>query len=557
MKRWNGWGNINTTYPLPPSAAAYLANRVGQGTSYPDAVRESVLAAVPPSRLPEHPLITADPAGRLDHARGQSLPDWVALRSGRIGTFPDGVAYPTSAEEVSTLLQFARQTDTKLIPYGGGSSVVGHINPQPGDRPVLTLDLTHLNQLEALDETSRLATFGAGTTGPSLEAQLRPHNLTLGHFPQSFEYSTLGGWIATRSSGQQSYHYGRIEHLFAGGQVETPQDSLLIHPYPASSAGPDLREIILGSEGRLGIITQATVRVRPLPDRETFQAAFFHDWPSGAKAVREIAQAGVPVSMLRLSDAQETETTLILSGKDRLVGWADKGLRLLNYGPERCLLLFGLTGSQKLTKTAERLTKEIIRANGGLPTGATIGKIWQKSRFHTPYLRNTLWEQGYAIDTLETAVPWSAVLETAADLKAAIEHGIAETGERVLVFAHLSHVYNDGASIYVTYLFRRSADPEETLHRWQLMKSAASRAVVAHQGTISHQHGVGLDHAPYLTAEKGKVGLEWLAGLIETADPDRLLNPGKLLPPLVVDQYSGERKDLNHVDTRLAQRHLA
>jgi alkyldihydroxyacetonephosphate synthase len=153
-------------------------------------------------------------------------------------------------------------------------------------------------------------------------------------------------------------------------------------------------------------------------------------------------------------------------------------------------------------------------------------------------------------------------LETAADLKAAIEHGIAETGERVLVFAHLSHVYNDGASIYVTYLFRRSADPEETLHRWQLMKSAASRVIVAHKGTISHQHGVGLDHAPYLTAEKGQVGLEWLAGLMETADPDRLLNPGKLLPltyesALIDGHYSGEPKELNHVDTRLAQRHLA
>lgn len=532
MKRWNGWGNVNTTYPLPESAADYLADLVGPGTAYPDAALESVLAAVPPSRLPEQPLITTDPAERLSHARGQSLPDWIALRSGRIGTFPDGVAYPTSAEDVRSLLQFARQTDTKLIPYGGGTSVVGHINPQPGDRPVLTVDLGRLNSLINLDQTSRLATFGAGVSGPYLETQLRPFNLTLGHFPQSFEYSTLGGWIVTRSSGQQSYYYGRIENLFAAGQIETPLDTLVIEPHPASAAGPDLRELILGSEGRLGIITQATVRVRPLPERESFQAAFFHDWATGVKAVREIAQAAVPVSMLRLSNALETETTLALAGKEQLVGWADRGLRLLRYGPERCLLMFGVTGDNRLTKTAERLTKAIIRANGGLPTGGTIGHLWQKSRFLTPYLRNTLWERGYAIDTLETAVPWSAVPDTAAAILTALKNAIADTGERVLAFAHLSHVYNDGASIYVTYLFRRTADPEETLHRWQLMKAAASQAVVAHKGTISHQHGVGVDHAPYLAAEKGKLGMEWLAALGETADPDGLLNPGKLLVPV-------------------------
>jgi alkyldihydroxyacetonephosphate synthase len=266
--------------------------------------------------------------------------------------------------------------------------------------------------------------------------------------------------------------------------------------------------------------------------------------------------------MLRLSDAQETETTLALAGKEQLIAWADRGLRLLRYGPERCLLLFGVTGDAGLTKTAERLAKRIIRANGGLPTGSAIGKLWQKGRFHTPYLRNTLWEKGYAIDTLETAVPWNVVPDTAAAIKTAVENAIAETGERVLVFAHLSHVYNDGASIYVTYLFRRSADPDETLLRWQLMKTAASQAIVAHKGTISHQHGVGTDHAPYLTAEKGELGMDWLAAMVETADPDGLLNPGKLLPnkqhaPLNNSLTTGASEEFNHVDTRLAQRHLA
>lgn len=529
MRRWNGWGDESVDYPLPESAARYIAEAVGGGASLNDAPLENVLASVPASRLPVHPLITTAISERLGHARGQSLPDWVALRSGRLGAFPDGVAYPASDDEVSALLRFARETGTRLIPYGGGTSVVGHINPVPGDAPALTVDLRRLSRLVALDETSHLATFEAGASGPEVEEQLRQRGYTLGHYPQSFEYSTLGGWIATRSSGQQSYHYGRIESLFAGGHVETLRGPLDLPPLPASAAGPDLRHVVLGSEGRLGIITQAAVRVRPLPESESFHAIFFHDWASGAAAVRQIAQAGVPVSMLRLSDALETETTLVLSGRDRLVQWAERGLRVAGYGSERSLLIFGVTGDRGTTDRAQRWTVEVARAHGGLPVGSAIGNIWRKSRFRAPYLRNTLWERGYALDTLETAVPWSAVLSTAAEIKAAIRSGLADQGERVLVFAHLSHVYVDGASIYVTYLFRRSADPDETLQRWRRLKGAASDVLVAHHGTISHQHGVGIDHAPYLKAEKGEVGMTLLDSMRRALDPEGLLNPGKLL----------------------------
>ncbi len=535
MRRWNGWGDEAIIHPLPASAACYLAALAGEGLSVPDAAFESVLASVPASRGQARGLplqVTTDPVERLRHARGQSLPDWIALRSGRLGAFPDGVAYPASAEDVRALLGFAHRTGTRLIPYGGGTSVVGHINPRPGDAPALTVDLSRLNRLTQLDETSHLATFEAGACGPEVESQLRARGYTLGHFPESFELSTLGGWIATRSSGQQSYHYGRIEDLFAGGHVETPIGPLDLPPLPASAAGPDLRQMILGSEGRLGMITHATVRVRRLPEVESFHAAFFHDWDSGAAAVREMAQSRVPVSMLRLSDAQETESQLRLSGRDRLVAWADQGLRALGYGPDRCLLLFGLTGDRSATERARQLVTEIARVHGGLMVGTAIGEIWRKTRFRTPYLRNTLWERGYALDTLETAVPWSAVSPTATLLKGALHDGLAEIGESGLIFAHLSHVYPDGASIYVTVLFRRAADPDETLSRWQRLKAAASRVIVAQGGTISHQHGVGLDHVPYLAAEKGEAGMTLLEAARRALDPEGLLNPGKLLPEL-------------------------
>jgi alkyldihydroxyacetonephosphate synthase len=469
------------------------------------------------------------------------MSDWIALRSGRIGTFPDGVAYPASDEDVRALLDHARATGTRLIPYGGGSSVVGHVNPLAGDAPVLTVDLTRLGRLVNLDETSRLATFEAGVVGPDLERQLGERGYTLGHFPQSWEFSTLGGWIATRSSGQQSYHYGRIEALFAGGHVETLLGPLELPALPASAAGPDLRQVVLGSEGRLGVITRATVRVRPLPVDERFEAIFFHDWEAGATAVREIVQAGVPVSLLRFSDAQETETTLALAGRERLIGWADRGLRMTGYGDTRCMLLFALTEHEEPGSAAQRalayaaadrtpeLVKGIARAHGGLAVGTAAGSIWARSRFRAPYLRNTLWERGYALDTVETAVPWCNTMAAAAAMKAAIAGALQDAQERVLVFAHLSHVYVDGASIYVTYLYRRAADPDETLRRWQQCKGAASQAVIAHGGTISHQHGVGLDHAPYLAAEKGAVGMKLLEAVRQAADPGGLLNPGKLL----------------------------
>jgi alkyldihydroxyacetonephosphate synthase len=357
--------------------------------------------------------------------------------------------------------------------------------------------------------------------------------MTLGHFPQSFEYSTLGGWIATRSSGQQSYLYGRIEDSFAGGRLLTLAGLIELPAFPASAAGPDLRHLVLGSEGRLGILTQATMRVRPMPEQERFYACFFLNWESGVAAVREIAQSRLPVSMLRLSDAQETETTLFLSGQDRLLPWADRGLRLFGYGQGRCLLLYGLTGKRKGHGQLRRHIAGVIRKNGGLPVGGMIGEQWRKSRFRSPYLRNSLWERGYAIDTLETAVRWSNVELTARDVKETLRNCLAEDDERTLVFCHLSHVYGDGASIYFTYLFRRSSDPDEIRNRWRQLKQAASERIVTHGGTISHQHGVGIDHARFLAAEKGQVGLQLLETVSRSLDPDGILNPGKLLgiPP--------------------------
>jgi alkyldihydroxyacetonephosphate synthase len=528
MKRWNGWGNIATTCHVPDSVHGYLHDVLGELTAFPDAAMEDILRNVPKSRLPSHPLVNTDAKERLIHARGQSLPDWVALRSGRIPVFPDGVAYPTSETQVRDLITYAQQAGVQLIPYGGGTSVVGHINAPQGDIPVLTVDMSRMDHLLELDEVSHVARFEAGVTGPSLESQLAARGYTLGHYPQSHEYSTLGGWIAARSSGQQSYHYGRIEDLFVGGRMETPQGQLELPHFPASAAGPDVKEMVLGSEGRLGIITQAQVRVCPKPQAEKFFGVFFPSWPQGIAAVKAIAQQDVPVSMLRLSNPEETQTTLMLSGKS-WVGMADRGLRWIGYGDTRCLLVFGATGTAAGVRRVRREVKAICRKHGGLFVGTVVGHTWEKNRFLGPYLRNTLWEQGVAVDTLETALPWKNVEAAARDIPAAIQEAMQAQNDRVLVIAHLSHVYRDGASLYVTYLFRRLQNPDELLARWQTMKHAASLAIQRHGGTISHQHGIGEDHARYLPVEKGPLGIAAIRSLCDTFDPNGIMNPGKLL----------------------------
>jgi alkyldihydroxyacetonephosphate synthase len=530
MRRWNGWGDDAIDYHIPESAARFLEQLVGPGIPPVYARIEKIIQAMPPARLPSHPLVTIDPGERVRHACGQSLPDWIALRSGRIAAFPNGVAYPTTTSDVRVLIDYTKDCGANVIPYGGGTSVVGHINPLPGVAPILTIDLARLNRLLRFDEVSLLATCEAGITGPDLEAQLRARGCTLGHFPQSFEYSTLGGWIATRSSGQQSLKYGRIEKLFAGGRLESPAGTLDLPAFPASAAGPDLRELVLGSEGRLGILTEATMRATRLPEQEAFYAVFFPDFEHGIAAACDILQTGLPLAMLRLSTARETTTTLALAGHKNLIIALEKLLALRGLKDNKCMLMLGFSGAKGLVKFARHAALGLCDRHGGVSVGREFGKQWHKNRFRTPYLRNTLWEMGYAVDTLETAIDWSNIPALLEAIETALGQALADTDERVHVFTHLSHLYPHGSSLYTTYLFRLAPDPAETLHRWQRMKTAASQAIVAQRGTISHQHGVGLDHAPYLEAEKGSLGIAALASLATQFDPTRLMNPGKLLP---------------------------
>ncbi len=529
MRRWNGWGDEAITYLVSSSVISFLEQLVGKGSQPNDISQKEMLAHIPKSRLPKHPLVSTDPLTRLRHARGQSFPNWIDLRSGLLNTFPDGVASPMSNDEVVNLIQYARHSDIHVIPYGGGTSVGGHIDPIKGKTPVLTIDMSRMNRLIELDSQSRLATFEAGVSGPDLEARLRAQGFTLGHFPQSFEYSTLGGWISTRSSGQQSLRYGRIEKLFAGGRMETPLGELILPPFPASAAGPDLREMVLGSEGRLGVLTEACVRISPIPEREDFHAVFFPDFQHGIEAIKQILSAGLSLGMLRLSTANETATTLAMAGHKRLIGALERLLTIRGLGEEKCMLLIGFNGKSNMVHITRDETLDITSKLGGVHIGKTFGEQWHKNRFRTPYLRNTLWEMGYGVETLETAIDWQNVPQMVDQIEVAIHNSMAEFGEKVHIFTHLSHVYPYGSSVYTTFIFRLAAEPEQSLDHWRAMKSAACQAIITLGGTISHHHGIGMDLMPYLEAEKGKLGMGVISALCRQLDPKGMMNPGKLI----------------------------
>lgn len=514
---------------LPENGGQFLRDRIGQATPLPDVDMASVIAKVPATRLPPHDLVVTKAEDRLRHARGQSLPDWLAMRSGDFGVFPDGVAYPETGDEVAQLLAYAAKHKVVVIPYGGGTSVAGHINPTASDKPVLTIDVGRMNRLLELDEESQIATFGAGTPGPQVESQLRARGYTLGHFPQSFELSTLGGWVASRSSGQQSLRYGRIEQMFAGGSIETPKGRMDIPTIPASSAGPDIREMIMGSEGRMGIITDVKVRVTPLAEKEKFYVIFYPDWKSAKDAARKLVQSKIQLSMLRLSNAIETETQLALAGHEKLIALLEKFLSIRGAAEGKCMMTLGITGSKAQCSASLSQVKKMTSAYGGIYTGTHLGDKWAEKRFNMPYLREALWEKGYAVDTLETATDWDNVDNLLNKIENSLRHGLEDKNEKVHVFTHLSHFYSQGCSIYTTYVFRNADSYQSTLAHWQKLKSTTSEIIVNNRGTISHQHGVGKDHAPYMPVEKGELGMGAIRALVNEFDPDGMLNPGTLL----------------------------
>ncbi|HEY3336417.1 MAG TPA: FAD-binding oxidoreductase [Candidatus Limnocylindrales bacterium] len=528
MRRWNGWGFEGVDAHLGAGGRSFLETVVGKAVPTPAATLAGVIGSVPPSRLEPSPHLDLDPEARVRHARGQSLPDLLDLRFGRLATVPDAVATPTDRAAVRALLDHARDVDARLIPYGGGTSVVGGVTARPSPDPLVTVDCARLAGVSALDERSGLVTAGAGTTGPALASALATRHLTVGHEPQSWELATVGGWVAARGSGLRSLGLGRIEHVFAGGVLEAPAGTLEMPPYPASAAGPDLRQLVLGSEGRLGFLTDVVLRAVPIPAEDRFDAWAMPDWDAALEATRELARARPGLTSLRLSTPGETRALLVFADRPSQVRALTTYLRARRRGGGWCLLLVGASGSKRVVKAARGETASVLGARAGVRL-PVFADAWYRARFRSPYLRNALLAAGYGAETLETATDWAHVPGLLARVEAAISTALAPRGERVHVFTHLSHVYPSGSSLYLTYLFRLGADPDEAQDRAATIKRAASEMISGEGATISHHHGVGTDHAPYLAPEKGPLGMAALEAVVRTFDPDGRMNPGVLL----------------------------
>lgn len=548
--RWNGWGPVSHPDPLAgrEDAWAWLAGELGMPALLATPSRPLEEIALPPVRLlPADRSRFAEMIGedrvrddayeRAFHALGRSYHDLLRLRAGDLMHAPDAVLYPRGTEEVLAILAHASSAGIAVIPYGGGTSVVGGVTATRGTHhATVTLDLSGMDRLIEADPVARTARAEAGIYGPALEKELNAKGLVLGHRPQSFEYSTLGGWIAHRGSGQQSNRYGRADDWLLSARLATPRGLVATEDFPASAAGPLLTDLITGSEGVFGVITDATVRVHAAAEASDYRGYLFRDFASGSAAIRRAVQDGVPAAMLRLSDADETRFYRAFRRlgqaarvKDRL---ADLLLSARGYADAPCALIAGFEGDRGTVASGRVQFDRIARTFGALELGQPPGRRWYAERFHGPYLRDPMLDRGVGVDTLETATNWSRIDTLYAAVRGALDAAIRETaprpGARGIVMCHISHSYPDGASLYFTFIFPRALDRE--IGQWRAIKTAASNAIVANGGTISHHHGVGEDHLPWLEAEKGKLGIDILRAVKKTLDPAGILNPGKLIP---------------------------
>jgi alkyldihydroxyacetonephosphate synthase len=538
--RWWGWGEDGHQVSFPEPAQALLRDELGADLSarhepvaleevrlpeprLPGGARARLEAAVGASNLVD------DRVARVRHAAGRSYPDLVRLRSGDASHAPDAVVAPGSADEVRAVLEACSEDRVAVVPFGGGTSVVGGVEPvSDGFDGAVALDLRRLDRVLDVDRASLTATLEAGLLGPEAERRLGEHGVTLGHFPQSFEYSTVGGWVATRSAGQASSGYGRIDELVEGVRLVAPAGEVRRRPVPASAAGPDLRELVVGSEGVLGVICDATLRVRPVPEVRRYEGWSFRSFAEGRDAFRVMEQADAAPDVARLSDEEETRLALAFASSGGGAAQKARSAYVRMRGHEGgCLAIAGFEGGEEDVERRRLRAGALLRAGGGLRLGRRPGEAWLRGRYAGPYLRDELLDRGLLIDTLETAVCWSGLEALYEAVREALRRSLTDAGTPPLVMCHVSHLYRSGASLYFTFLARQSDAP---LEQWRAAKSAASEAIVANGGTITHHHAVGRDHIEWMRAEVGEMGLDLIRAAKERLDPAGIMNPGKLLP---------------------------
>lgn len=531
---WWGWGDPARSHGVPEHVAQMLADEFGASLhEQPPAGLDDV--RIPEPRLTDDAMqalratgceVLTDRAERAAHSGGKSFPDLYRRRAGDCSQAPDAVVCPHAEAEVVALLEACVENGIAVVPYGGGTSVVGGLEPLRGEHEaVISVDLRHLAEMISIEAENHRATFGAGMRGPALEAALQPHGFTLGHYPQSHQQGSIGGYVATRSAGQASTGYGRSDELVERVRVVTPQGVLdLGGTAPASAAGPRLIDLVIGSEGTLGIITEVTMRIHRAPGHKRYAAWLFGSFDTGRQALRDAMHECGPGQMpavCRLSDEEETRIALAqIGGAKATLVQRYAGLRGM-HAPVIGIFLW--EGDEETTGFGKHRCELVFARHGGVRLGPVAARSWEQGRFSAPYLRDHLMGRGMFVETLETAQSWDDAMTTYRAVQAAIQDAL---GPEASVQCHISHVYETGASLYYTFLAKAEDD---ALAQWQRVKRAASEAIVATKATITHHHAVGTDHAPYLAAETGELALDVLRAAKRTLDPAGILNPGKLM----------------------------
>jgi alkyldihydroxyacetonephosphate synthase len=532
--KWWGWGDPSIAPELDGPALATLRERIGDLRAAPALPALAGFDLPPAQSLPpaliqavgEESVSTAA-EDRLRHATGCGYVDLARLRTGKLDAAPDAVVLPANAADVKRVLEVCATENVAVVPFGGGTSVVGGVEPLRGPHTrVISLDLARLRDVE-VDSRSLTARLGAGLRGPEAEAELGKHGLVLGHYPQSFEYATVGGFAATRSAGQASSGYGRFDSLVSSVRLVAPAGDLGTLETPHTAAGPALREVVVGSEGVLGVIPDVTVRVRPAPRQRRYEAWMAESFDAGAEIVRALAQGpGLP-DVIRVSDEEETEVSLALSGPRGIAGSLFGGYLGLRRRRGGCLIVVGLEGEEESVARRRSLSVRELHRGGAVYLGQSAGRSWEHGRYQGPYLRDTLMDMGAMVETLETSHTWTDLAKLHDAVGGAIRDSLAGQGTPGLVFCHLSHAYADGASLYFTFISRSRQGAE--VEQWRQVKRAACQAIVAAGATITHHHAVGRDHAPYMEAEVGATGLDVLRAVKDQLDPAGIMNPGKML----------------------------
>ena len=548
--KWWGWGDegVSFTHTDKPALAPFIKLHLGLDveaeTSRPVAFDELRI----PDSLLEPSLrsalegavgserVSTDPLDRVVHARGKCLRDLVRHRRGELGRVPDVVVRPDDEDEVAAVLRVALDADAVLIPFGGGTNISGSLEaPESETRTVISVDTGLMDRVLEIDEESRLARVQAGVLGPRLEEQLNARGWTVGHFPDSFTHSTLGGWIATRSSGMQSDKYGDVADLTRAVRVVTPSGILATRPVPHTSTGPSVREMVLGSEGRLGIITEATVHVHRVPERRTILGYLFPSWPEALAAMREIAESEASPSVTRVSDAAETRFSFATRKEPSLLDRLKSKVlqtyleRRRNFDLEAmCLSFIGYEGTKDHVAAQRKLVGKIVSRHGGLCVGSGPGELYDQKKFDTPYIRDYLLDRGAPGDVSETSAPWSALSTLYDNVTEAAHRAFDELGVRGYIMCHLSHSYHAGACLYFTFAFKPSGR-RDVLEEYDVVKDAIQQTFVDSGATLSHHHAVGTEHAKWLDQDISGPGVAMLRSLFDGVDPGANLNPGKIV----------------------------